>query len=75
LVSRTGLHYPAAFPTVLRAIRCGMDVGEQSGPYFMAKYEDVFHLPLAEAREALGIVGAVDLDSREASLCWDEYKS
>lgn len=75
LVSRTGLHYPAAFPTVLRAIRCGMDVGEQSGPYFMAKYEDVFHLPLAEAREALGIMGAVDLDSREASLCWDEYKS
>ena len=73
LVSRTGLHYPAAFPTVLKAVRCGMDVGEQSGPYWMAKYEDVFHLPIDEARAALGIVGAVNLDSREASLLWPEY--
>jgi len=74
LISRTGLHYPQSFPTALRAIRCGMDVGEQSGPYFMAKYEDVFHLPLAQARAALGIVGAVDLDSAEASLAWEEYR-
>lgn len=73
LLSRTGLHYPQAFPTALRAVRGGMDVGEQSGPYFMARYENVFHLPLAEARAALGIVGAVDIDSREASLAWDEY--
>jgi len=73
LVSRTGLHYQAAFPTALKAMRRGMDVGEQSGPYWMAKYEDVFHLPIEEARAALGIVGAVDLDSREASLLWPEY--
>lgn len=74
LVSRTGLHYQQSLPTALRAMRCGMDVGEQSGPYFMARYEDVFHLPLDEARAALGIVGAVDLDSREASLAWPEYQ-
>lgn len=73
LISRTGLHYHQSFSTVLRAMRCGMDVGEQSGPYFMAKYEDVFHMPLAEARAALGIVGANDLDSSEASLAWPEY--
>lgn len=73
LVSRTGLHYYQSFPTVLKAMRCGMDVGEQSGPFFMARYEDVFHLPLDEARAALGIVVAVDLDSHEASLAWPEY--
>jgi len=74
LVTRCGLHYQQAFPTVLVAMRCGMEVGERSGPYWMARFEDVFHLPLAEARAALGIVGAVDLDSREASLVWPEYR-
>ncbi len=74
LVSRTGLHYQQSFPTVLQAMRHGMDVGEQSDPFFMAKYEDVFHLTVAEVRERLGIRGAVDFDSREASLAWPEYR-
>ncbi|MDE2620748.1 MAG: hypothetical protein KGL54_11360, partial [Sphingomonadales bacterium] len=69
-----GLHYQQSFPTVLQAMRHGMDVGEQSDPFFMAKYEDVFHLTVAEARERLGIRGAVDFDSREASLAWPEYR-
>lgn len=76
LVSRTGLHYPAAFPAVLAAMQAGTRVGEQSGPIFMAKYEDVFHLPIAEAREALGIrgVGERNVDTAQASLEWEEYR-
>ena len=58
----------------MQAMRCGMTVGEQSGPYWMRRFEDVFHLPLVEARATLGIVGAVDLDTREASLTWPEYQ-
>ena len=73
LISRTGLHYHSAFPAALAAMRCGMTVGDQSGPYWMRRFEDAFHLPLAEARAALGIVGAVDLDTRAASLTWEEY--
>lgn len=74
VLTRTGLHYQQSFPTALKALRHGMDVGEQSGPFFMAKYEDVFHLTVPEARAALGIRGAADLDSREASLVWPEYR-
>ena len=73
LISRTGLHYYAAMPAALAAMRAGMTVGEQSGPYWMRRFEDVFHLPLDEARAALGIVGAVEVDTREASLLWPEY--
>jgi hypothetical protein len=39
----------------------------------MAKYEDVFHLPVEEARAALGIKGAVQIDTAQASLAWEEY--
>lgn len=73
ILMRTGLHYQAAYPAALKAIRGGMDVGEQSGPIYLLKYEDVFHLPVEEARKALGIVGAKDIDTREASFLWDEY--
>jgi len=72
---RTALHYPQSFPIAMKAIQLGMAVGEQSDcAIFMIKYEDVFHLPLEEARAALGIKGAYNLDSRAASLEWDEYQ-
>ena len=74
LITRTGLHYPQAFLAAMDAVRGGMRVGEQSGPIFMAKYEDVFHLPIPEAREALGIRGAVQIDTAQASLVWEEYQ-
>lgn len=76
LVTRTGLHHQAAFPAALMAMQAGTLVGQQSGPMFMARYEDVFHLPLAEAREALGVrgAGAQNVDTAAASLEWDEYR-
>lgn len=71
---RTALHYHEAFPTALEAIQRGLAVGQQSGPMFMAKYEDVLHLSIPEARDALGVVGAVDVDTAEASRAWEENK-
>lgn len=76
LITRTGLHYQAAFPAALAAMQAGTKVGEASDPIFMMKYEDVFHLPIAEAREALGIRGAGErnVDTAAASLEWEEYR-
>lgn len=74
MVMRTGLHYQQSFPTALKAMQCGMRVGEESGPMFLLKYEDAMHLPIAEARAALGVHGVVELDTLAASLEWDEYR-
>lgn len=71
---RTALHYQQAFPVALEAIQRGIAVGQASGPMFMAKYEDVFHLPLAEARQAVGVIGAVEADTHGASLAWEENR-
>jgi len=66
---RTLLHYPAIWPTAVDAIRRGIAVGQASEPLFLAKIEDVFHLPLQQAREVLGVRGAEDVDTeREGAI-------
>jgi ubiquinone biosynthesis protein COQ4 len=67
---RTLLHYPAVWQTCQKAIERGMRVGHASGPLFMARYEDVFHLPLAEARARLDVHGAEDVDTSGPSAVW-----
>ena len=54
IVSRAMLHYPQVWMTVLETIERGIKVGRESEPIFMARYEDVLHLPLEQAREKLG---------------------
>jgi hypothetical protein len=49
-----------------------MRVGRESGPFFMARYEDAFDLPLEEARAKLGYVGAEHVDTSAASAAWAE---
>lgn len=56
-VMRSMLHYPETWRTATNAMSRGMSVGKASGPIFMLKYEDAFHLPLEQAREKLGIRG------------------
>jgi ubiquinone biosynthesis protein Coq4 len=72
IMTRAVLHYPQAWPTVVETIERGIQVGKQSDEIFMNKYEDVFHLPLAEARAALGVRGAHDVDTTAASNIWEE---
>ena len=62
LVSRAGLHYHETWPIVLDCVARGIRVGQQSEPYFMAKFDDVLHLTPEEARKAIGIRGAEDVD-------------
>ncbi len=69
---RTMLHYPQVWPTAVNCIQRGMKVGQDSDALFMAKLEDVFHLPLDQARAALGVRGAVDGDTDAEGAFWAE---
>ena len=67
---RTHLHYPHIWPVCVNAIQRGMTVGQASDALFMKKLEDVFDLPLEEARTALGVRGAVDVDTDREGAYW-----
>ncbi|WP_051908188.1 hypothetical protein [Sphingobium herbicidovorans] len=72
-MTRTMLHYPGAWPTLWRNLTYGYDIGQQSDMIFAAKFEDILHLPPAEARDVLGWRGFKGpIDSREASLIFGE---
>jgi ubiquinone biosynthesis protein Coq4 len=72
IMTRAVLHYPQTWPTVLETIERGIAVGKASDEIFMNRYEDVFDLPLQEARAALGVRGARDVDTKPASDIWEE---
>lgn len=62
ILTRSVLHYPGIWPKVIECIEQGLAIGRQSEPIWMAKMEDIWHLPVIEARKALGIVGARDAE-------------
>lgn len=68
---RTALHYPEVWPCAVDCIQRGMKVGQQSDALFLARIEDAFHLPLEEARAALGVRGAVDVDTHREGAFWE----
>jgi ubiquinone biosynthesis protein Coq4 len=72
IMTRAVLHYPQTWPTVVETIERGIAVGKQSDEIFMNRYEDVFDMPLTEARLALGVRGARDVDTSDASNIWEE---
>ena len=69
-IVRTLLHYPQIWETTVECMQRGMAVGQQSGPLFLAKLEDYWHVPLEEARQQLGIVGATDVDTEAEGAIW-----
>ena len=69
-VIRTMLHYPQIWETALTCIEQGIRIGRASDPFWMAKMEDVWHVPLEEARQKLGVRGAVDLDTQKEGDFW-----
>ncbi len=69
--SRTALHYPEVWSTAIECIQRGIKVGQESDALFLKKIEDAFHLPLAEARAALGVRGAVDVDTEREGAFWN----
>ena len=75
MVTRSMLHYPHTWLAVMNAMQRGMRVGELSGPIFLFRYEEVFHLRPADAREVLGVKGAEDVSTKEESLIFTERKA
>ena len=69
-VIRTMLHYPQIWETALTCIEQGIRIGRASDPFWMAKMEDVWHVPLEEARQKLGVRGAIDLDTQKEGDFW-----
>jgi ubiquinone biosynthesis protein Coq4 len=61
------LYTPHAYPTLFERFQRAWTIGWTSGPYFLARFEDVFHLPIAEARRALGLNGVDELDTSAVS--------
>lgn len=70
IVTRAVLHYPETWLVVQETIERGSKVGRESEPLFMMKYEDVFALPIKEARETLGVRGAREADTATPSKLW-----
>ena len=72
-LTRTVLHYPEVWHDMWGAVDRGRKVGLASDCYILAQYEPVFHLPLAEARAALGVREADDsVDTTNAARLWNE---
>ena len=72
MVMRSFLHYPQTWPMTLDLITQGIEVGLASDSVYEARYEDVLHLPVPEAREKLGFRKAKDFDSAEMDLIFTE---
>ena len=73
---RTMLHYPAAWPTLWRNMTHGYEVGQQSDLLFTVRYEDILHLPPAEARAKIGMRGVSGpMSSVDASLIFGEGRT
>jgi ubiquinone biosynthesis protein Coq4 len=70
--TRTVLHYPRAWTVVSRYIERGIQLGRAGGPFFMARYEDLFELTVPEARAALGLPDVEEWDSSALSDYWSE---
>jgi len=69
-VVRTMLHYPQVWECALECIQQGISIGRQSEPFWMGKMEDVWHMPLEDARSYLGVRGAIDLDTQKEGDFW-----
>ena len=69
---RSGLNYPECFLSVLENMARAIRIGMNSEPVFMAKFEDVLDLTPAQAREALGIREAEEVDTSAVSRVFDD---
>jgi ubiquinone biosynthesis protein Coq4 len=70
-IARMACHYPTVWHHMWSAVDRGRKVGMASDCYVLARYEDVFHLPPAEAREKLGVREVEEVDTTEPSRIWD----
>lgn len=70
IITRAVLHYPQTWLAVQETIERGAKIGRESDPLFLLKYEEVFALPIDEAREKLRVRGAREADTATPSQLW-----
>jgi ubiquinone biosynthesis protein COQ4 len=71
MVMRAALHYPATWLTTVDMMRRGVSIGLNSECILMGRFEEIFHLTPVEARVAMGVKNAEDVDTAEASRIFD----
>lgn len=70
------LYSPHAYPTLFESYQRAWMIGSTSEPYFLARFEDYFHLPMEEARRALGIRNVEEIDTSPVSAStFDETRA
>jgi len=72
LPMRAGLNYSECFLSALENMARAIRIGMKSEPVFMARFEDVLDLTPVDAREALGIREAEDVDTSALSRVFDD---
>ncbi|HEY3698409.1 MAG TPA: Coq4 family protein [Spongiibacteraceae bacterium] len=72
MFTRTVLHYPKAWQVIGDYLQHSIAVGRAATPLLTFKYEDVLHLPLAEARQQLGYPAVKQFNTYEISDYWSE---
>ena len=72
MLMRTMLHYPETWPAISQQVSNGMNVGRQSEPWFLAKFEPLFDMSKEQARAHIGMIGVQDVDTWDASDVWSE---
>lgn len=71
LTFRAYLHYPDTWMTCIDLMQRGFRIGTSSEPFILMRFEEVLHLSLSEAREALGARHAEDIDTEAVSAIFD----
>jgi ubiquinone biosynthesis protein COQ4 len=66
-LSGTMLYRPELYTLMHDRFQSAWNTGQTSGPYFLARMEDYFHLSIPEARKALGINNVVEADTAAAT--------
>ena len=72
MLMRTMLHYPETWPAISQQVSNGMNVGRQSEPWFLAKFEPLFEMSKEQARAHIGMIGVQDVDTWKESDIWSE---
>lgn len=74
MVMRTMLHYPTLNLKMLDVVRRAITVGFSSECIAMMRFEDVLHLPIPQAREALGLRNVIDVDNYDDDEVFTERR-
>lgn len=74
-LSRTMLHYPEIYIDLLSEFNRGWQLGMESGPVFLANYDDILHLSVSAVRGAVGVPAVDDQDTTRLSAFWTEKTS